>query len=561
LHRFPLAEPLWNDPDRQHVERMPKEYWSGLAWDAVDQTLFEPTNRALWLDLTRPAANVNAMDEVPDSSWFENRIGLHPMSPEEVARGSCPERGLTTEEPWTVVAAKPNGANPGFIIRAADGRGYLLKMDGLVSGERATTADVFGSKVYHAVGFHAPCNRVVFFHPDQLRMDPDAETEDDLGRDIPMTMEHVETVLSKATVAPDGRLRASASLFLSGRPLGPFKYQDRRRDDPNDVIRHQDRRELRGARILAAWLNHFDAREQNTLDMWVTEDGASYIKHHYIDFGDCLGSRWEQDGLSRRFGTSHYLDAGDILADWFSFGSIPRSWDRAEISHVAPILGYYDAASFRPERWVAGYPNPAFTAMQDGDAAWMARILARFEPEHLWAMLRTGQMSEARYELELYRTLRARLNKILEHYLRVRSPLTDFAVRGEGDEQRLCFVDLAARKGVVEADLARYLSRMYFGDFSEPAWTRREAPSQESQSAELCIDLVDGGQRPSTAAGPAAEDHPSRYAILDISVEEEPGREPLPPARLHFYDTAERGFQLVGIERPASDRPPADRGR
>src|SRR5918994_7088242 len=34
------------------------------------------------------AVNVNTLDEVPDSSWFTNRIGQRPMSAAEVARGS-----------------------------------------------------------------------------------------------------------------------------------------------------------------------------------------------------------------------------------------------------------------------------------------------------------------------------------------------------------------------------------------------------------------------------------------------------------------------------------------
>ena len=33
------------------------------------------------------AQNINTIDEVPDSSWFTNRILAHPLSPAEVARG------------------------------------------------------------------------------------------------------------------------------------------------------------------------------------------------------------------------------------------------------------------------------------------------------------------------------------------------------------------------------------------------------------------------------------------------------------------------------------------
>jgi len=94
------------------------------------------------------------------------------MSAEEVARGACPDELLINDGKWTVKAAKPNGANPGFIIKGPKGRYWLLKMDGHEDPERATSADVIGSRLYHAAGFHAPCNIVVYFTPEIFEIDP-----------------------------------------------------------------------------------------------------------------------------------------------------------------------------------------------------------------------------------------------------------------------------------------------------------------------------------------------------------------------------------------------------
>ena len=85
IRRFPLVEPVWQDADRNDVPEEPSEYYSGLIGDAADQTFFYPLARVWKFPLADDAANVNALDEVPDSAWFENRIGQHDLTPEEAA--------------------------------------------------------------------------------------------------------------------------------------------------------------------------------------------------------------------------------------------------------------------------------------------------------------------------------------------------------------------------------------------------------------------------------------------------------------------------------------------
>ena len=550
LRSFPLAEPLLEDPDREHVEVQPESYYSPFGWDAVDQTVFRPITRVFAVDPPGRAVNVNALDEVPNSSWFQNRIGVEDFTVEQARQGACPENRIDTSGPWLVTAAKPDGANPGFIIQAADGRRYMMKFDGLLQPERATTADVFGSRLYHAVGFHSPCNFIVFFDRDQLEMDPEAEVANIYGEDEPMASEDVEKVLAAAVVLPDGRFRASVSLFLDGRPLGPWRYQGTRSDDPNDVIDHQDRRELRGARILAAWVNHFDAREQNTLSMWVEEEGRQYVRHNYIDFGDCFGSDWDWDTLTRRLGHSNYLDLEHVFVDFITLGLISRPWEEVEMSPIAEVFRYYEANHFEPEAWQPGYPNPAFSRMRDEDGAWMARIIAHLTDGHVRAMLDESQMSNSDHDGYLYRTLIARRDRILGHYLNVRSPLSHFEVRESADGPEFCATDLAVRTGVFDPRWVRYETHMYAGDFGEPRWVRHEPLDTVSDDGSLCIPLVEEGFRPALEADGEAPDSIDRYAVLDILAFPEPGSEAIPPLRAHFYDLGDEGFVLVGVERP-----------
>lgn len=558
LHRFPLAEPLTVDADQLHVAQKPELYYSGMFTDAVDQTSWQPTRKALSVDVPGPAVNVNSLDEVPDSSWFTNRIGSRPLTPEEAARGSCPDVMLDPAGPWTVKAAKPDGVNPGFMIEGDDGRYYMLKFDGHSQPERASTADVFGSRVYHAAGYNAPCNSVVYFDPAILEIDPEAATENSVGRKRPMTTEDLDQVLAAGIAMPDGTLRGLASQFVTGKPIGPWRYQGTRKDDPNDVVRHEDRRDIRGARLVAAWLNHFDAREQNTLDTWVTVEGRSFVRHHYIDFGDSLGWDFMSEEFARRHGLAYYLDIGLLMADSLTFGGIKRPYEDVELSELMPSFGYFDVDHFDPQRWKTGFPNVAFTRMLPEDGAWMARILARFTDEHVRVMLDEARLSDAVQDAELYRILLGRRDRLLQVYLTQRSPLTGFTTRVDDGMPHVCFEDLAITAGVTDPRTVRYESLAYFGRFDEPRWSRHEFTDQPPPTGGACVDLVHDDLRPARDYPTDGSNSAHRYVILDLLVHTEPGGDPLPPARLHFYDLGAQGFALVGIERPGLGIGPLD---
>src|SRR5688572_29208995 len=86
---FPLRDPMWTDHDQHAISDVPsRRFVSGTA-NMVDQTVLRPVTHALAVRTRREAANVNSVDEVPNSSWFTNRIGSHAMTPVEVARGAC----------------------------------------------------------------------------------------------------------------------------------------------------------------------------------------------------------------------------------------------------------------------------------------------------------------------------------------------------------------------------------------------------------------------------------------------------------------------------------------
>jgi hypothetical protein len=536
--QFPFAEPIWVDADQRPFDELPEEYFSPFGWDAANQTVFRPISRFFAVDPAGEAVNVNALDEVPDSSWFENRIGRFGMSPERVAQGACTTPPLDPNKPWTVKGAKPDGANPGFVIKGPDDKRYLVKFDGVLQGPRATAADVIGSRLYHAAGYHSPCNRIVYFDRALLKIAPDASVEERDG-ERPLTEKDLETVLSKALRLSDGRYRASTSLFLEGKPIGPWTYQGTRDDDPNDVVAHEDRRELRGMRILAALINHFDSREQNTFASFVeVGKNAGYVRHYMLDFGDSLGSLWTPPMLGRRIGHAYYLDVPYVVEDWITLGLVKRPWESAEFGRSGAVFGYFDVALFEPELWRPGYPNPAFSRMSERDAAWMARIIAEFSDAHLEALVATADLRDPILVGELSRILKGRRDRILDRYLTRLSPLAHPRVERLPNGARLCLVDLLLSSG--RAKQRSYVGRAYLTE------RRIElGQSRPDARARSCVTLP---------AVPESSSDKPRYLIVDV-IARTPGLSAQLPARVHLYHLGGSDYRIVGLERPDSDRP------
>jgi hypothetical protein len=517
--------PLWEDPDRRPFVGMPSGGPTRL-WDGLDHTVFRPTSQLFAVDPGGEATNVNAMDEVPSSSWFTNRIGLLPMSPEEVAVGPCTDAPLDTDAPMTVESSKLDGQTPGVVVRSAGGLRYVLKLDDVDQSPRPTAADAIASRLYYAAGFTTPCNRVVFFDASRLTIAPGAKLKTWTGKTVPFTRGELDLLLTHASRLQDGRYRALASQWLQGKPIGPWRYEDVRSDDPNDVVPHEDRREIRGTRLLAAWLDNTDASSHNTLDVWIAAGhGSGWVRHAVLDFSDSLGAIWWPDDRWRRMGHAYWFDLGLVAEDFVTLGVRTHSWDRARLGASGKVFGYYDVDAFDPEAWKPAMPNTAFARMTERDGAWMARIIARFTDAHLERIVRTGRIGSATLEQELLRILRGRRDLILRRYLARVSPLARPSVRRGAHGAELCTEDLAVGAGLLAP--RTYAGTLRAGDTSRGLRVN-------ASGASVCIDVPAG----------ADED---RFAVVDVAV-----LHPTPaPASLHVHVRLTRGsVSVVGVTRP-----------
>jgi hypothetical protein len=348
-------------------------------------------------------------------------------------------------------------------------------------------------------------------------------------------------VLRKALRLDDGRYRSVISVYLEGRPLGPWRYHGLRSGDRNDVVRHEDRRELRASRLLAAWTDHIDQREGNTLSMWREADavGRGYVMHHLLDFSDCFGSIWGGPvEEARRRGHDYWLDPRTMVADFFMLGLIQRPWDRATLGPWGLWLGYYDVDSFDPEGWRPRYPNPAFIRMTERDAAWMARIIARLGPAHIERIL--GEVMASRgYQQALETIVLGRREKILRRYLLRLSPLADPSVAAGPGGDWLCATDLSVSAGI--AGPRSYWARLFSGEGSTEAVVRSESVDRP------CVLLPAGEARPGALP---------RALIAEMGSRPDPAekgtsRESTPaPVRFHLYALGAGKWLLAGVERP-----------
>ena len=558
VRRFPLREPMSRDTDLDPVSMtchaggrdqhppahpvcIPDTYASSFAWDGADNIVFRPIVRFFAVDPPGEAWNVNSMDEVPDSSWFVNRIGKAPMTPEEVASGYCGTDVLdpsSADGTWIIDQGKANGANPGFRVNIPGKGKFMLKSDPPEQPERATGATSIATRLYYAAGYWSPCDAVVYFRPSILKLKPGLTVTDNSNQTKPFD----EAALTKLLAGASHRgelVRMVASRWLPGRTIGPFTYAGVRKDDPLDVIPHEHRRDLRGARLLAAWTAHFDSREQNSMNTWMAQNekdpdsSPGTIRHWYIDLGDCFGSEWDWEGMSKRLNYSYYFDVPYVLEDFLSLGIPERHWDRVQRSPDGKIFGFFDSADFDPAMWRGGYPNPSFNNMTEHDAAWAARILARFTVDDVIAAVKVGDYTDPRHTPFIVHHLLVRQKKILERYFSKLSPVTDFTVVAS----TLCGVDLARKTATYPEGRFSYSAKQFAGEALAPRY--RLTPTI-SEGGRVCVNLGhvadDGGSR---------DDSPSRYLYVELANGHADA-----PIKVHMYDLGpQRGFRIVGLER------------
>ena len=474
------------DPDTTAIEQ-PGEEPSYQYWDRVDNTIFHQIEKPLDLNRVfrfagetlgisgpKQADNINLLDEVPESSWYTYRHYYNPMTPVEIARGPNTVQPDTSGI-WTIFSAKLEGANPGFFAEDARGNRFLIKFDGPDYPELTTSAEVIGTKIFYAAGYYVPESTITYFNPDKVQVGEGVMVEE-MGEERQMTQEDYRNIISVAARDDRGYVRALASKFVDGVPLGPWNFKSTRNDDPNDRVAHEHRREIRAMRVISSWLNDTDRRDANTMSVY-TDQG--YIRHLVQDFVNTLGA----NGASIHYpiyGQAYLVDPRYMMISGLSLGMYVRPWDEIDAQDYIPhpSVGYFRSETFRPGQWVSVHPIPAFENMTLRDAFWGAKQVMSFSDEDIIAIVKSGQLSNKNAEEYLTQTLIERRDMIGDYWFRKINPIDKFMAKRHADQVTLAFTDLGTEKGIFNSNSTRYVYTLKLSDGTSLATTvTSERPS------------------------------------------------------------------------------------
>jgi len=552
------------DPDDRPTERPPSTSHN-MLWDRVDMSVFYQLEKPLDLNWTGrklgqaigvadsdEADNVNVLGEPPSSSWWHRRHFYDEMTPKELAVGpnerdmAGPAAGPDRSEPWTVVGGDLGGATSSFVIEDARDDRYIIKLDRPNWPELASSGEAIATKILYAAGYNVPQNTITYFTPEQLEIGDGVTTETGEGQERPLAREDLKVLLADQPRRDDGSIRALASKFVEGEILGPFEFRGTLGGDENDRVRHEDRRELRGLRVIGSWINDTDRRPGNTLAVYTEEE---YVKHYLIDMNSTLGSH-SGPPQPPIHGQAYLVDQRKIPQVLLSFGTYRFPWWNADGTPTYPSVGYFRAEDLNPGEWVPTYPNPAYEKLTERDGYWGAKLVMSFSDEDLRAIVETGDLSNPNAEEYLLEVLKKRRDKIGRYWFDRVNPLDRFSVVEAASARRseqanaparfiLAFEDLAVEGGLEAAEDRSYEYRVRLDGESLGETQTADAPRVplKTQDAPFGVLLNERGRTGSD----------ERVVRIDLKTRQEGTLSP--STRVYVHVPASGSPRVVGIDR------------
>ena len=521
--KFYSDDPLQREPETQDASKV-QEWEIDLFWDLAENLFGNPGAKTP----VGKAREVNSIDEVPNSSWFTNRIGTETLSTADAVRGP-----LTGDGPvpgtWSVTRPKEAGFAPGFTMTDAKGDTWFVSFDADGFPEAATGAILVANKIFWALGYWQVENYLVHIQPKDLTIADTATVKTPAGKRRKMKPSDLEDVLRRSHKSPDGSYRAIAAKAVAGRPLGGFRYKDTRPDDPNDVIPHEDRRVLRALKVFGAWTNLVDMKAGNTLDSLITDNGRSLVRHYLQDVGSTFGTG---ANAPREYDEGwEYLYEGDkVMKRLVTLGLYVQPWQTVNYQKNDAI-GRFEGVEFDPTEWKPRVPTAAFARARADDNFWAARRVMAFSDDMIRALAAAGQYSDESAAKLLADVLIQRRDKIGQAYLNAINPVVNFAL---DSTDTLSFQNAAVEAHVANEPASGYTVRWFSFDNATGSTTAIGSPTATNDRR-----VKAPGSLPSGSG-----------AIVKVQIAAtDPGHAPWAAPVDAYFRRGASGWTLIGVER------------
>jgi hypothetical protein len=316
---------------------------------------------------------------------------------------------------------------------------------------------------------------------------------------------------------------------VPGRTINGFKYYGTRPDDPNDVVPHEHRRELRALQVFGAWTNLVDMKAGNTLDTIITENGRGVVRHYMQDVGSTFGT----GALGPRDGDEGYEYIYEGRAAWkrlITFGFWIPTWQLVDYEEH-PQIGLFEGDAFDPETWRPRVPVAALLRARPDDTFWAALRVMAFTDDQIRAAVRTGAYTDPAAEKLLADILIKRRDRIGRVYFAKINPLTRFALDESG---ALTFENPSVMAKFSEPPAKGY----------EAVWTRFDRTTRESQP----MGSATAGRSERLQAPPDLSHADGSFIKVSVSVVEPQHPAWAKPVDVYFHRVGGE-WKLVGVER------------
>jgi hypothetical protein len=326
------------------------------------------------------AGDVNALDEVPRSTWLS------------VAEAPGAADDDPPAPPFRLLTAPGVTRDGALAVLDARGRRFELWRDPPDRPEMATGAAAVASRLLRALGYFTPGVWATSVERGDFVI-RDAQDNDAL-----LGLFHV------GPRADGGRFRVAITRWPIGVDLGPTPAKGERSDDPNDRVSHEDRRSLRALKLIFGWLGMTEAGTQVLRDAYVGAPGRGHVVHYVAGLGGALGADAVVRALTQR-------DDDTDLANrnvWITLATLglyqpppvltPDRW---------PAIGEY-----RPAWAVADFrtspPSVPMDRAGPADLYWAAKQIAAVDPATLTRALDAGNYHDGTARKLLGELLRER---------------------------------------------------------------------------------------------------------------------------------------------------------